>query len=160
MKFELRLKAKTKKIPVLMATDIGDGGLIDIERYDVDKNLKPFHGLLGNLTLADVQSIPPSQMIKWVAKIIGADNLSPKTQDSLLSIGKSIYSWPQLGTAAACSGAILAYASRAILTKLPIKSGRYHIEPAHLLEHDYFHFKNIKLRKIKTSQFKKILDLI
>ena len=39
MKVILRLQAKKHGIPVLMATDNGDNILLDIERYDTDKNL-------------------------------------------------------------------------------------------------------------------------
>jgi len=55
MKIKLRIKAREKGIPVLMATDLGNGAIIDIERYDLDKTIPIFNGRVNE---KEIESLP------------------------------------------------------------------------------------------------------
>ena len=108
-----------------MATDNGDNVILDIERYDIDENIKIFNGLVGNISEEDLNNIPDEVLKSMIGSIVGIDYATDSVLESLFEVGKSIYSWPQLGSAANMSGSILAYVSRMIITGKKIKSGKY-----------------------------------
>ena len=110
MKIRLRLEARTRGIPVLMATDNGDNIIIEAERFDLDKNKQLFNGALGDITLEEFRSFPPQELPKLATRIAGPDLVTERMMASLLEVGKTIYSWPQLGDAATLSGVAIAYA--------------------------------------------------
>jgi molybdopterin/thiamine biosynthesis adenylyltransferase len=117
LKIKIRELAKKYKIPVVMATDHDNNILIDIERFDLDPNYPILHGLLGNLTSKDFKNIPSKDLIKLTAKIAGAKFATPRMLKSLLEVGKTVYSWPQLGNAATLCGAVGAYLAKEIILK-------------------------------------------
>ena len=127
-KFRVRQIARDKKIPVIMGTDNGDGNIVDIERYDIEKSYPFFHGLAGDLSAEKLKEMTLRELPGVAAKIAGA-NLAPKRMlESVAQVGKTLYSWPQLGTAANMCGSSLAYLARHIILKnSKIKSGRYEI---------------------------------
>ena len=55
---------------------------------------------------------------------VGSDHIPLRMYESLMEVGKSLPSWPQLGGAAALSGLVLAYVSKKIILGYPIKNGR------------------------------------
>lgn len=124
LKIKIREFAKKHRIPVIMATDHADNILIDIERYDLEPNYPILHGFLGKLRAEDIKGLSPQEFIKLTAKIAGANLTTPKMLYSLLEVGKSIYSWPQLGNAANLCGSILTYLARKIILKENLKHGR------------------------------------
>lgn len=91
LKIRARLEAKKLGIPVIMATDNGDGIIFDIERYDLDPNLELFNGVAGHLTLEEFQKFPPQELPKLATKIAGAGYVDLKMLYSLSEVGKSIY---------------------------------------------------------------------
>lgn len=127
LKFELRFVAKKLRIPVVMATDNGDNVIVDVERYDTNPKLPIFNGLVGDLSYQEFQEIPKETLPLLVGNIVGIDLVTPQVFESLSEVGKSLYSWPQLGSAANMSGSILAYLARKIINKENIKSGKYDI---------------------------------
>ncbi|MBF8280978.1 MAG: Rv1355c family protein, partial [Candidatus Magasanikbacteria bacterium] len=48
IKFLIRERAQKLRLPVVMAADNGDDGVVDVERYDLDQNTPFFHGRMGN----------------------------------------------------------------------------------------------------------------
>jgi hypothetical protein len=72
---------------------------------------------LGNLTSKDFKNIPPKDLVKLTAKIAGAKFATPRMLKSLLEVGKTVYSWPQLGNAATLCGAVGAYLAKEIILK-------------------------------------------
>jgi molybdopterin/thiamine biosynthesis adenylyltransferase len=137
-KLRIRELAREKGIPVLMATDNGDGVIVDIERYDTNKNLLILNGLIGNLSAEQLKNISNQELPRIVGKIAGANLVVPRMLESVTEIGKTLYSWPQLGTAATMAGSVIAYlARRIILRDKKIKSGRYTINLDKIFESDY-----------------------
>ena len=116
-KIKIRELAKKYKIPVIMATDHDNNILIDIERFDLNPKYPILHGFLGNLNSENFRNIPPQDLVKITAKIAGANFATPRMLKSLLEVGRTIYSWPQLGNAATLCGAIGAYLAKEIILK-------------------------------------------
>jgi hypothetical protein len=124
-KFKSREEARKRGIATIMATDNGDGVIADVERYDISSSYPIFHGLAGKLSAEGLKNMPPKDLPKVAGKIAGANLVVPRMLESVAEVGKSLYSWPQLGTAANMCGTILAYLTREIILKNPkIKSGR------------------------------------
>lgn len=124
-KLAARQEAKKNKIPVLMGTDNGDGVIVDVERYDLNEKLPLLHGLFGKLQPEDFIKMNPKDFPKLAARISGAKFNTPRMLESVFEVGKSLYSWPQLGTAAQICGGILAMLARKILVGEKVKTGRY-----------------------------------
>jgi len=137
-KIRIRELARQNGIPVIMGTDNGDGIIVDVERYDLDKNLPILNGLAKGLTAEKLKNIPPRDIPKIAGKIAGANLVVPRMLESVSEVGKSLYSWPQLGTAANMCGSVLAYLARRIINKdKQIKSGRYAVNPDAIFEAGY-----------------------
>ncbi|KKW20166.1 MAG: UBA/THIF-type NAD/FAD binding fold protein [Parcubacteria group bacterium GW2011_GWA2_51_10] len=124
VKYLLRREAKRRRIPIVMAADNGDGVVIDIERYDLDHDLPFFHGRLGDLGYEELKKMDKINIGRTITRHIGAENVTPRMQESLLEIGKSLVSWPQLGGAAMLAGAAVAYCVRRIVSGEPLESNR------------------------------------
>lgn len=129
LKIKCRELARPLGIPVIMAADNSDGIIADVERFDKNKKLPILHGLIGKTTANEFKNIPPRQMPKIMAKIAGANLSTVRMLESVMQVGKSIYSWPQLGNAAALCGSVLTFIARSIILGKPIKSGRISISP-------------------------------
>lgn len=127
MKIRLRLAAKKRRLPLLMATDNGDNVICDIERYDLNEDLKIFNGALGDFGLEDLAKTPPAEFPKIASKIAGPQLVVPRMMASVAEVGKTLYSWPQLGNAATLSGVVIAYLVRKIALGEEIKSGKLEI---------------------------------
>ncbi len=137
MKIRLRLEARKLGIPVIMATDNGDNIIIDIERYDLDSNLKLFNGVAGDLTLEEFQKFPPQELPRLATKIAGPNFVVPKMLSSLIEVGKTLYSWPQLGDAATLSGVAIAYVVKRLALGQKLKSGKLEINLDSIFDPDY-----------------------
>jgi tRNA A37 threonylcarbamoyladenosine dehydratase len=151
-KLRIRELARERKIPVLMATDNGDGVIVDVERYDTDKNPKILNGLIGKLTAEQLKTMKPQELPKVAGKIAGASLVVPRMLDSVAEVGKTLYSWPQLGTAANMCGSVIAALARRISNKNSnIRSGRYSVSPEAIFESD--HRRKWFSRKIAFLRF-------
>lgn len=161
LKIKVRHNARKKKIPVIMAADNGDGVIVDIERYDVNRKLPILHGLVSDIDLGGLQTIEKINLPKVIAKIAGANLASNRMLHSVTEVGKSIYSWPQLGTAANLCGSVLAYLARKIILKdSKIKSGRYDVNLDAIFEHDYYSLTNKKTRESDRAKILKKIGLL
>ena len=128
LKILIRLEARKKKLPVVMATDNGDGVMIDVERFDLDPQAPIFHGLVDEqkiLNEIEQGSISPQTRVSVSTKIVGLNNIPSRMLESLSLVGQKLYSWPQLGSSAFTAGASLSFVIRSICLNYPIKSGRY-----------------------------------
>jgi len=160
LKVKIRFLARKLGIPVIMAADNGDGIIVDVERYDLNKKYPVLHGILGKMTPEDFKNIPPKDIPRIIAKIAGANIADLRMLYSVTEVGKSIYSWPQLGNAATLCGSILAYLARTIILKdKKIKSGRYEVNPKEIFESGYKLVKEVRKRKLAREKFLKMLGL-
>lgn len=108
-KIMLRLAARERGVPVVMATDNGDNIIVEVERYDLDRTKPLFNGVIGDVTPEMFKSFTPSDLPKFATKIAGPYFVTERMMQSLLQVGREIYSWPQLADAATLSGVAIAY---------------------------------------------------
>ncbi|MEZ4862674.1 MAG: Rv1355c family protein [Caldilineaceae bacterium] len=132
IKFLLREAARARGIPVLMETS--DRGMLDVERFDREPQRPLFHGLLGDTTAADVPAnLTNEEKVPFVAPIIGVDALSARCGASMIEIGETITTWPQLGSEVLLGGATVSAAVRALVLNGELASGRRYIDLADLI---------------------------
>lgn len=125
MKIRLRIEARKRGIPVLMATDIGDDVMLDVERFDLDSRLPLFHGLAGKVEeVLEKRHMTQREWLKYATLIVGTKNVPLRMQQSLLLIGTKLPTQPQLGGTATMAGSVLAYAVRKLALGESIKGGR------------------------------------
>ena len=159
LKIASRLKAKEMGIPVLMATDNGDNVIVDVERFDEDPDLEIFNGAAGHLTLEEFRKIPPQDMPRLATKIAGPEFVVPRMQQSLLEVGRSLYSWPQLGDAATLSGVVLAYLVKRMSLGEKIKTGKFEFNMDATFDPDYDSSESKKNREKQRESFFNIIGL-
>lgn len=128
MKIGVREFAREHGIPVVM--DTSDRGMIDIERYDLEKDRPILHGLLPENyreLLTGMDGIKQLTM-----RLIEVEKGSERGVYSLMQIGKSITNWPQLGTDVIFGGAVLAKLIAQILLGNNVPSVRTRLD---IVEH-------------------------
>lgn len=127
LKVDIRFKARAARVPVVMVTDNGDNAILDVERFDLDSGYPLFHGLAGDLATNPADLNDPIQRVNVASAIVGS-HITPRTRFSLTQVGRTLPSWPQLGTAATAGGALGALAARYIACGVPLPSGRYRVD--------------------------------
>ena len=127
LKVDIRVQARAARVPVVMVTDNGDNAILDVERFDQDPGYPLFHGLAGDLAADSAGLGDPIQRVNIASAIVGSQ-ITPRTRFSLTQVGRTLPSWPQLGTAATAGGALGALASRYIACGVPLQSGRYRVD--------------------------------
>ena len=159
LKILVRLKARELGIPVIMATDNGDNVIMDIERYDFEPNLEIFNGAAGHLTLEEFKKITPQDMPKLATKIAGPKVVVPRMLTSLLEVGKTLYSWPQLGDAATLSGVAIAYTVKRIALGEKVKTGKFEINLDAIFDPEYNNPVEVGRREEIRTNFMNVIGL-
>lgn len=160
VKYLIREQAKKRQIAVVMAADNGDNAVVDIERYDLDKNTPFFHDRLGaDVSYELLSKLDKFGIGKMITKYVGPENVTEKMQQSLLEMGKTIVSWPQLGGAALISGAAAAYCVRKILNGQLLEINRSLISLDEKLIPNYSSPEQTEKRRQISESFKKIFGL-
>ncbi|MGW0042449.1 Rv1355c family protein [Rhodococcus sp. NPDC003348] len=126
VKVAVREEARRRRLPVLMETS--DRGLIDVERYDLEPGRALFHGLLGERDSAELSGLSARDKIPHILRILGAADLSTRMVASLIEVGSTISTWPQLGGDVLLGGASVAAAVRRIGLGRPLQSGRVRVD--------------------------------
>ena len=157
VKILLRIEARKREIPVVMATDLGDDVMLDVERFDLDPNLPLFHGLVPGVEALLTKEVSKREWLKHATAIIGPHNTPLRMQQALLKVGTKLVTQPQLGTTAMMSGAVAAYAIRQIATGEKLKSGRTLISLDKHLRSDLVTLKHRRTHKKHTQQLKRAL---
>lgn len=124
VKYLIREQAKKHRIAVVMAADNGDNAVVDVERYDLDPQPEFFHGRIGDVSYEALSVLDKFGIGKTITKHIGPENVTERMQQSLMEMGKTIVSWPQLGAAALINGAAVAYCVRKILNGHSLEHNR------------------------------------
>ena len=159
VKYLIREQAKKHGVPVVMGADNGDNAVVDVERYDLDPNTPFFHGRLGDVGYEQLLNLDKFGIGRTITQHIGPENITEKMQNSLLEMGKTIVSWPQLGGAALLNGSAVAYCVRRILNGQPIEGNRALISLDEKLDSE-FNTKEAQVQRNKvTENFKKIMGL-
>lgn len=126
LKISSRVRAAQLGIPVVMETS--DRGMLDVERFDNEPERPIFHGYLQGLPLDKFEQISEEDRLPLVLRIVNAINGSKRGKVSLVEIGQSIGTWPQLASAVTLGGGVVTDVCRRILLDQFHESGRYYID--------------------------------
>jgi molybdopterin/thiamine biosynthesis adenylyltransferase len=159
VKYLIREQAKKHRIAVVMAADNGDNAVVDVERYDIDPQPEFFHGRMGEVSYDSLSKLDKFGIGKMITKLVGPENVTERMQLSLLEMGKTIVSWPQLGGAALVNGAAVAYCVRKILNGQPLENSRALVSLDEKLVPEYASSEQVAKRAQATDSFKKIFGL-
>jgi molybdopterin/thiamine biosynthesis adenylyltransferase len=127
----VRQAARARRLPVLMAS--GDRGLLDVERFDLEPERPILHGLLGDVDIAELSELPSKDKIPHILRIVDGARLSPRTAASLVEVGNSLTTWPQLVGEVALGATLVADAVRRIGLGEELSSGRIRVDIAEAL---------------------------
>jgi hypothetical protein len=122
IKLLLRLFSRKYRIPLLMETS--DRGLLDVENYQ-NINEPLFHGRISDSEVDELLSKSSNDILM---RFIDMSSASKRGLESMLEIGKTIDTWPQLASDVLHGGASVTIAARHILLGNTISSGRYFID--------------------------------
>lgn len=126
VKIACRSMASGYRIPVVMETS--DRGMLDVERYDLEPDRPVFHGLLKGIPLEKFDHISDEDRLPLVLKIVNAVNGSKRGKVSLVEIGQTISTWPQLASAVTLGAGVVTDVCRRILLDQYQESGRYYVD--------------------------------
>ena len=112
MKVRLRERARAARLPVVMATS--HRGMLDVERFDREPDRPAFHGLLGDVTAAELSGLTTKQKVPYVLRILDPSSLTDRAAASLVEVKESVSTWPQLASDVALGGAMVTNAVRRI----------------------------------------------
>lgn len=103
VKIKSRIRAKSLNIPVLM--DTSDRGMIDVERFDLEPQRPILHGLLKKFgEESGLETKLALEKSEILMSLLDFTQLSQRAQNSILEIGKTITSWPQLASSVILGG--------------------------------------------------------
>lgn len=122
IKVIVREACRERGIPVVMETS--DGGILDIERFDLEPDRPFFHGLTGELDAAGLVGMDRATATPLAAKILEPPHLSARMAASLMEIDHTLSAWPQLGGDVLLGGATVSAAVRRLALGRPLPSGR------------------------------------
>jgi tRNA threonylcarbamoyladenosine dehydratase len=132
-KVSFRNECRASRIPVVMATDNGDGAILDIERFDLEPERPIFHGRV-DLEGKKLSELSRQEFAALASEIIDPGLFTPRQKESVDLLGTKLAGIAQIATAAGIAGAAVAYAVRLIVTKQELPSGRYLISPEKLIK--------------------------
>jgi molybdopterin/thiamine biosynthesis adenylyltransferase len=159
VKLQLRVEARKRRLPVIMATDLGDDVMLDVERFDLHPNLPFFHGLVDDIEDLLVKDFDSKEWLRRATAIIGSKNVPLRMQQSIMQIGRELSTQPQLGGTAIMAGAVVAYAVRKIALNEPLKSGRTIISLDEYLLEGHSSAEYQALHRESSEKLERIFDL-
>ncbi len=126
MKVRIREAARDRRLPVLMATS--DRGLIDVERFDLAPDRPVMHGVLGGVDSAQLAALSQQDRIPYMLRHLDASRSSGRLTASLVEVGHTLSTWPQLAGEVTLGATIVAEAARRIGLGEPLGSGQVRID--------------------------------
>jgi molybdopterin/thiamine biosynthesis adenylyltransferase len=132
IKIQLRGVAKPLGIPVVM--DTSDRGTLDVERFDLEPERPILHGLIDHLDYSQVKHLKTNEeKVPFLLAMIGIDTVSTRLKASMIEVGQTITTWPQLASAVTLGGALGADVCRRIILGQYHESGRYWVDMSDLI---------------------------
>ena len=110
--------------------------------------------------MEEFQKIPPQEIPRLATKLAGPNLVVPRMLDSLLEVGRTLYSWPQLGDAATLSGVVLAYLVKRIALGDKTATGKLEVNLDAIFDPEYFSDKIVSERDAHRKKFMQIIGLI
>jgi molybdopterin/thiamine biosynthesis adenylyltransferase len=133
MKAIVREDARARRLPVLMATS--DRGLIDVERFDLEPGRPILHGLIGDTDAASLAGMDARDKIPHMLRHLDVPRASAKAAASMVEVGVTLTTWPQLAGDVILGATAIAEAVRRIGLGERLQSGRVRIDVADGLDH-------------------------
>lgn len=160
-KIRVRIEAKRRGIPVVMATELADTVMLDVERFDLEPTRPLFHGLIPGIeALIDKTELNHREWMRHAVQIIGPKNMPMTMQKSLLKIGSTIVTHPQLGSTVMMTGGVLTYAIKQMALGKPMPSARSVIALEKILVSDYRKLSYTLAHRRHTRVIKKAIESI
>lgn len=132
MKLTCRERARQLGIAVVM--EANDRATLDIERFDREPGRPILHGLLAGLDISKVDSLKTNEeKVPYLLPMVGEATMSDKLRASLLEVGESIETWPQLASDVALGAGVVANVVRRIALDQLSESGRYFVDLEELI---------------------------
>ena len=128
----IREAARIRRLPVLMATS--DRGLLDVERFDTEPSRPIMHGLFGEVDSDQVANLSDKDKLPHALRLADAAQVSSRMAASLIEVGKTLSTWPQLSSEVALNATVIAEAVRRIGLGEKLPSGRVRIDTAAMLD--------------------------
>ncbi|MGV0643021.1 Rv1355c family protein [Mycolicibacterium sp. XJ879] len=128
----VREAARARKLPVLMATS--DRCLLDVERFDLEPTRPTLHGLVGDMDAAQLRHLDAREKVPYSLRLVDATQVSPRMAASLIEVGQTLSTWPQIASEVALNTAAVAEAVRRIGLGEPLASGRVRVDVAAALD--------------------------
>ncbi|GAY14275.1 Rv1355c family protein [Mycobacterium sp. shizuoka-1] len=132
MKVRIREGARDRRLPVLMATS--DRGLIDVERFDLEPHRPVMHGVLGGVDSAALSALSAQDRIPYMLRHLDASRSSGRLTASLVEVGHTLSTWPQLAGEVALGATTVAEAARRVGLGEPLNSGQVRIDIGQALD--------------------------
>jgi nitroreductase len=127
IKILARQKAKELGVPVVM--DMSDRGCLDVERFDLDPERPIMHGWIDHLDLeAAGRPMTNEEKIPFMLPIVGVETLSARMKASMIEMGSTLSTWPQLASSVTLGGALAGDAYRRMLMGQFNSSGRWYVD--------------------------------
>ncbi len=159
MKVRIRVEARKRRIPVIMATELGDTITLDVERFDLEPDRPLLHNTVpGVERLLEKKVENYREWMQHIVKMIDINNMPLTLQKSLLKIGTTIVTHPQLGSTVMLTGGVLAFAAKSIALGRPLESGRYKISLEQQLLADHKTRRYRREHKRHTKILKSAVD--
>ncbi|KAA1251020.1 Rv1355c family protein [Mycobacterium simiae] len=132
-KILVRQAARSRQIPVVMATD--HRGLVDVERFDQEPTRPILHGLLGDVDGATLAGLSAREKMPHLYRLADPGRGTAREAATLIEVGTTLSAWPQLASQVTLGAATVAEAVRRIGLGEPLLSGRTRIDIAAALDH-------------------------
>ncbi len=127
MKLRSRQRARELGIPVVM--EANDRGTLDIERFDREPERPILHGFLAGVDLGRLGELRSNEdKVPIIMPMVGEATMSNKLRASLLEVGESLESWPQLASDVALGAALVTNTVRRVLLDELTGSGRFFVD--------------------------------
>ena len=131
VKLLVREAAIKHKVPVLMSTS--DVGMMDVERYDVDEDPQPFHGL-AKTSSAELKDLSRRDKSGYALAIVEGEKVSARLAASMIEIDHTVSTWAQLASDVTQGAGLVTTAVRRIGTGLLTPSSRTRMDMDKMLE--------------------------
>ncbi|MCA9570244.1 MAG: ThiF family adenylyltransferase, partial [Myxococcales bacterium] len=125
MKIRLREAARARGIPVIMETS--DRGMLDVERFDLEPDRPLLHGIF-DVPADRVDRMGADERLALVAESVGYE-VSTRAAASLIELGSTVKTWPQLASDVAAGGASVTRVVRRLMLGQEVPSGRRFLAP-------------------------------
>jgi tRNA A37 threonylcarbamoyladenosine dehydratase len=163
IKILLRHKAKSLGVPVVM--DASDKGTLDVERFDLEPERAILHGLIDHLDHRQVKYLKTNEdKIPFLLPMVGVQTSSDRLKASMIEVGQSITTWPQLASAVALGGALGADVCRRIALDQFHDSGRYFVDLEEIIsdkvkpQDAFYNAIDLKAPELTVDEMVKIAD--